>query len=222
MKIDNLEQLDEKIDGELAWRKKELTSIKIDVDLSKNKEDIEKTRIIKAGIIFLYAHWEGAIKCIVNYYLVYVFSLDLRYRELKNNFLAISIKQSLDKFKETNKPSIYNKIIDEIYLKQEEKLNGLSSYNNIIKTNSNLKMDIFKEIMAMIGLDSKKYELKSKYIDQKLLGNRNKIAHGERIQQLDGIFDICDYINLHDTVLNLIDSFAEDIKDAAKNEKYKI
>ena len=38
MKIKDLFDLEKKIDNELAWRKKELTSIKVDVESSETKE----------------------------------------------------------------------------------------------------------------------------------------------------------------------------------------
>ena len=57
----------------------------------------------------LYAHWEGVIKSIAEFYLVYVSGLQLNYSELKNNFLAIDIKRTLKKFSDTNKASIHNK-----------------------------------------------------------------------------------------------------------------
>lgn len=177
MKIKDLTSLEEKIDDELAWRKKELTSIKVDVESSKTKEKSEQSRAIRTGIAMLYAHWEGAVKSIAEYYLVYVAGLNLKYGELKNNFLAITMKHSLVEFEDTKKASIHNKLIDEIYAKKEEC--SRIPCKNIIKTDSNLKMDIFKEITATIGIDYDPYMLKKMLVDQRLLGNRNKIAHGE-------------------------------------------
>ena len=75
--------------------------------------------------------------------------------------------------------------------------------------------------MALIGVDSSKYRLKNAIIDQRLLGNRNKIAHGERIEQLEGISNINEYIELHDIIVSLINEFGEDIKKYAIEEKYK-
>ena len=83
-------------------------------------------------------------------------------------------------------------------------------------------MDIFKEIAATIGIDHNPYMLKKMLIDQRLLGNRNKIAHGERLETLEGISNPTDYIELHKTIIELIDKFAQNIKDAAENEDYKL
>ena len=216
MKIKNLNDLEEKIDNELAWRKKELTSIKVDVESSEIKEKSEQSRAIRSGIAMLYAHWEGAIKSIAEFYLIYVSGLNLKYGELKNNFLAIAIKNSLNEFEDTKKATIHNKLIDNVYSKKNE-ISQIPC-KNIIKTDSNLKMDIFKEIAATRGIDDNPYML----IDQRLLGNRNKIAHGERLETLDGISNPSDYIELHKTIIELIDKFAQNIKDAAQNEDYKL
>ena len=220
MKIKDLGELEEKLDRELSWRKKELTAIKADVESSMEKGASEQSRAIRSGIAMLYAHWEGAIKCIAEYYLIYVSSLNLKYGELKNNFMAIAIRKSLEEFSETKKATIHNKLIDDIYSKKSE----ISSipHKNIIKTDSNLKMDIFKEIAATIGIDDSPYVLKGKIIDGRLLGNRNKIAHGERIEQLDGISKASDYIELHEIVLKLIDDFAQSIRQAASREEYRV
>lgn len=220
MKIKNLTDLGEKIDNELAWRKKELTSIRVDVESSQIKEKSEQSRAIRSGIAMLYAHWEGAIKSIAEFYLIYVSGLNLKYGELKNNFLAIAIKNSLNEFEDTKKATIHNKLIDNVYSKKNE-ISQIPC-KNIIKTDSNLKMDIFKEIAATIGIDHNPYMLKKMLIDQRLLGNRNKIAHGERLETLEGISNPTDYIELHKTIIELIDKFAQNIKDAAENEDYKL
>ena len=120
MRINNLSELESKIDEDLAWRKKELISIVLDIQLSQNKSENEQMRLIKMGIIMLYAHWEGAIKNISEYYLNYVSSLKLEYRVLKKNFLAIEIKNSLKNFTNSNKATIHNKVIDDIYNKLDE------------------------------------------------------------------------------------------------------
>lgn len=219
MKIKNLEELEDRIDDEIAWRKKELISIKNDVRSSENKDISEQSRLIRSGIAMLYAHWEGAIKSLAEYYLIYVSSLNLRYCELKNNFLAIDMKESLNKYADTKKASIHNKFLHDLYEKQNQP--SKIPYKNIIKTNSNLKMDILKEITETIGLDSSPYELKKMLIDQRLLGNRNQIAHGERLEKLEGISNISDFLELHKAVYELIELFANNIKTAAQNEDYK-
>lgn len=220
MRINKLSELENKIDKDLAWRKKELISIISDIKLSQNKSKNEQLRLIKMGIIMLYAHWEGAIKNISEYYLNYVSSLKLEYRVLKKNFLAIEIKSSLKDFTNSNKATIHNKVINDIYNKLDEC--SKIPVKNVIKTDSNLKMEVLQEIAATLGIDSSEYELKKIYVDQRLLGNRNKIVHGQRLEELYGVSGIDEYVELHREIHNLIDLFALNIINAATNELYKV
>lgn len=219
MKIKSLIELKDKIDEDLAWRKKELTAIKLDVESSEKKSDSEKSRAIRAGIIFLYAHWEGSIKKLAEYYLIYVSNLHLNHNELKNNFFAIEIKDHLDKVVETKKATHYGQLIDEIFAKKNE-ISAIP-FKNVIKTNSNLKMETFQQIMTTIGIEDGSYDLKKYMIDERLLKNRNKVAHGERIDQLYGIATPSDYIEFHIKIVSLISKFADDIMNAAEKELYK-
>ena len=130
------------------------------------------------------------------------------------------MKSDINKFGETKKTSVHKKFIDDIYLKKDEE--SQIPYKNVIKTDSNLKMEVFKEIAATIGIDDTPYILKKMLIDQRLLGYRNKIAHGERFEALDGVSTVSDYLELHMTVLELIDQFANNIKEAANNMDYKV
>ena len=111
MKIRMINDLQDSIDAEMAWRKRELSAILATVKGSRN---FAKDTAIRAAIALLYAHWEGAIKNLATYYLEYVSALKLPYGELKPNFLAISLKSSLDSFSESNKSAIHTKIVTEI------------------------------------------------------------------------------------------------------------
>lgn len=220
MKIDDLSELEAQIDSDLAWRKKELTAIKLDVEASEEKSPSEQSRAIRTGIVLLYAHWEGAIKKLAEYYLWYVSGLHLNHCELKNNFLAIEIKGSLDKLVETKKATLYNQLIADICAKKNDISN--IPVKDIIRTDSNLKMETFQQVMSTIGLEDSSYILKKVLINERLLYNRNKIAHGERIEKLYGISTPSEYLELHDEIFLLINKFANDIRKAAEEEFYKI
>ena len=80
MKIRTINDLQDSIDAEMAWRKHELTAIRENV---VNSRKSSKDTAIRAGIALLYAHWEGAIKNIATYYLEYISALKLPYGVLK-------------------------------------------------------------------------------------------------------------------------------------------
>lgn len=219
MKIDDLNKLEDKISSELSWRKKELSSLKLDIEASKNGSSDKQNRFIRMAISMLYAHWEGSIKSLAEYYLNYVSNQNLFYKDLKDSFLALTLKRDIELFDEANKASIYNKFVEKIFAKLEEQ--SQIPYKGVIKTGSNLKMDVFEEIVAVLALDSKEYQTKKIFIDVKLLANRNRIAHGERFETIEGVTTVQEYLELHEEVLALIEKFSEDIKIAATTQAFK-
>lgn len=210
MKIRTKEELFDFLNNELAWRKKELSTLRSNVEKSNAK--LEATAI-RSGIVLLYAHWEGFLKRAAEAYLEYVINKKLKYRELSLNFVAISAKQKLNEFEQTDKATIHNQLIEFLFTCDEA--NVVISRENVIKTQSNLNSTVLKEMMTSIGLDFTQYDTKSKLIDEQLLKYRNNIAHGQYLA-----LDSNDYINMHDEVRNMIENFKTDIENAALLAKY--
>lgn len=213
MKIRTIDELQDAIDREMAWRKRELTAIKANISQARL---FAKDTALRSGIALLYAHWEGSIKNIASYYLSYVSNLSLPYNKLKRNFLAVSIKERLKQFEETGKATLQTCIINEIFDGLDKR--SCIPQEGIINTNSNLNSQIFMEIMATIGLDCAEYESSYNLLDEVLLNMRNKIAHGERIETLS--LDEERYNEIHEKVLSLINIFATQVSNAAVLKEY--
>lgn len=215
MKIRTINDLQDSIDKEMTWRKHELIAIKNNINTARK---FAKETALRSGIALLYAHWEGSIKSIATYYLEYISRLSLPYAKLKSNFLAISIKSDLDQFEATNKSTLQTQIVNTVINLQAE--NSKIPFNGIIKTNSNLKSDVFIEIMATIGLDCSYYESSYNLIDEVLLKMRNEIAHGERLESIS--LDVDRYNRIHDKVYALISNFATQVMNAAMLKQFEI
>lgn len=210
MKINDLGELTDKLDEEISWRKIDLSNIK------KNIHGISgpsKDTMIRAGVTLLYAHWEGFIKQAATLYLCYVSSLKLTYSELHTNFLALTLKKKINE----------NLIKANKCISHTEIINLLFEYNDKhskipckIDTKSNLNSDTFKDIMISINLEISKYELSFNLIDEVLLANRNKIAHGNFL-----ILKEKDYFELHDKILSMLETFKQQILDATETEAYR-
>lgn len=213
MKIRTINDLQDAIDKEMAWRKHELFAIRANVVKTKNRA---QDTAIRGAVALLYAHWEGAVKNIATYYLQYVAVQGRYYKELKPNFLAIAIKENLKQFESSNKSTIHTALISDVMSFQSDR--SKIPTEGIIKTDSNLKSDIFIEIMATIGLPCTDYEASYKLIDSVLLEKRNRIAHGERIESLE--LDQERYCDLHDKILGLIQLFATQVSNAASLKLY--
>lgn len=84
MKIKTIEKLEEKINTDFSWRKKELIDIKTLVE--DNTNSIDKNLLIRAGISLLCAHWEGFVRYAANMYVIYVGYKNIKNKDLKENF----------------------------------------------------------------------------------------------------------------------------------------
>ena len=218
-KINSIEKLNSKIDTELAWRKQDLTGLKFDVDAARLMSIKDKERRIKSGIVLLYSHWEGAIKNISDYYLEFVSNQGLKYSEIKPNFLTLGLSKQIDSVSRSKKSTLRNELITKV-LSMDNLIFDIST-RNIISADSNLNSEVFKEITATIGVPIENFETSFKAIDEKLLQNRNFIAHGENFNRMVGISEIEDYIEIHEIVVRKIDDFAQMIMACAEDEDYK-
>lgn len=81
---------------------------------------------------------------------------------------------------------------------------------------SNLSSEVLREIAYILGLDYKEYETKAKLIDETLLKNRNEVAHGKYL-----LIDVEQFVELHKTIIDLLDLFSNQISNAASTQAYK-
>lgn len=210
MKIRTKENFIDALDNEIAWRKKELSYLKGNV---KTNAPYFKTHL-RTGIVLLYAHWEGFVKNSCELYLSYIKSLRMKYEELGENIIALSLKGVLNEFEQTNKSTIHCQIIDFLLNKLNERANVPNE--NVIKTGSNLNSNILREILTTVGLDYSSYELKNNLIDAVLLKNRNSIAHGEYLE-----LDEMDFNDLHSEIVSMMDDIKNKLSNMVVLETYK-
>lgn len=211
MKLRSSEEFFNALSNEFGWRKKELTIIKARVDLAKSKQ---LNTEIRSSLLLLYAHWEGFNKVSCELYLEYVKQLKLNYSELSNNLLALSIKSEIVDMESTNNHERHTEFLGFI----DSGLNNRAKWNldKAIDTKSNLNSDILRNIMSVVGIDFKHFELKSKLIDEQLLKNRNTIAHGNYLT-----IDRKEYHSIHVDILTLMQIVYDELSNLVALKKFK-
>lgn len=213
MKIRGLTELNTALNDALAWRKKEITNIFLNIK-SQNREHLKQT-LIRATVPILYAHWEGFTKEAATYYIEFVARQKLSYSDLSTNFLAISCRPALMEIAKTNQTYLYNQFIDFLTYNQSER--ARIPYTGTIDTESNLSSKVLNNILFTIGVPFDDFwQTKSLLIDGKLLYYRNKIAHGER-----QAVDETTYSELHDLVIESISYIKNMVENIAIQKKYK-
>ena len=211
MKIRTLDELNEFLNGELAWRKKELSLIKLSLDRSKADQI---TSFVRVGICMLYAHWEGFIKAAATGYVCYVATRRLRYRELSPGFVALGFRSRISEAGQSKRPAVHINLVSLLQSDLEDRF--AVDCERAVDTESNLSSRVMVDILCTFGMDDKPYLTKSQLIDKKLLYSRNNIAHGKSLT-----VDEEDYQDLHSQVIGLIDKFRDDVEEAADKRLYR-
>ncbi|NJO71396.1 MAG: hypothetical protein HC825_06300 [Oscillatoriales cyanobacterium RM1_1_9] len=212
MTIRTLEQLSDSLAEDLAWRKKELANLKFLIETSRPFS--QERVLLRSRITILYAHWEGFIKNAASNYLEYVAMKKLRYDELSSNFVALALKTKLSQVNDTSKATVFTEAID--FIRGQLTQRSSVPYKDIVQTGSNLSSSVLKEITCILGLDYSLYETKQKLIDSTLLAKRNYVAHGEYLN-----LEKKDYLQLHSQVIDMMDTFRNQIDNCASVESYR-
>ena len=211
MRIRSLIQLIEFLNDDLAWRKRELTTVNFMLERSRHHQ---RSPLLRAAICLLYAHWEGFVKTAATGYISFVATRGLRYRDLTSNFVALGLRPKIREAGQSNRPSVHTSMVERLLSDLSD--NAELDWRNSVNTRSNLNADTLREVLALLGLNDVSYLSKGQLLDEKLLANRNRVAHGERVE-----IDPSDYDLLHSEIIQLADWFSTDVQNAAATGQYR-
>jgi hypothetical protein len=212
VKVRSLEELEDGLDKDLSWRKHEISLITGLIQKAKGPK--EKT-LIRAGIALMYSHWEGHIKKCAEIYLCYLNHLSHKYCDMKDNFAHLSLAEKFAEGFSIKKYKSQKEIFS--YIESGLTSNFKVDEKKVIDTESNLKSEVFLNMIHQLGLDVSPFELKNNFIDKTMVKNRNSIAHGERV----GDKELLDaYIDIEKELLVMIQTFQNMIRTAACNKSF--
>jgi hypothetical protein len=198
----------EGIDRQLARRKVELSNLSLMVS-EQNPDPHRLSCIARSAVVLAYAHWEGFVKRGSGAYVDFVNSAKIKVADLKFPFQAAYVLSTFKRASGSVKTRYLGELLQEIDSRRAEVF--VISPDKCIDTESNLSSSVFKEIVQGVGLDILPlYETRSVFIDQRIVLARNQVAHGELVG-----FDALDVRDRIDGVRLLIDTYADQLKNAA-------
>jgi len=206
-----LDILLDNISEEWTWRVKELDDFKS--ALEKTKDESTRGSLIRAGITLLYAHWEGFVKKTSDHYYNFVTTKGFKLKELTDCFVAISMRKELNEILDSRKVVRQSKAISMLFNEFEKR--GIFPDEIPLKT-SNLNFEVFEEYCTVIGIETFSFETKRQFINQRLVGNRNNIAHGKYLQITE-----TDYKEIFDLTVGVMKNFKDSIENSASLSAFK-
>jgi hypothetical protein len=170
------EELSDRFDADLIWRRKELSDMKAAI---KRADAASKSVLLRALITMSYAHWEGYVRVCANAYFEHLMLRKLQYSALERQIYINSFLVRLDAMNKTRfgieaRCKLVNDILDGS--------GGRFGYIHpeLIDTRSNLSADAIKDICLICGVDGTYFEDRRSFIDIIVLRRRNAIAHGQQ------------------------------------------
>lgn len=221
-----LEQYENEIESDLAWRKMEIAH------LFKIMNDAEtKEVVIKSMVLLLYAHWEGFIKRTSKLYLKYVSELKVKNRDLTLNFQALMLKKfakecinndGMNLQKEFDFMNKQNKIENKPFKIKVDPNNEFDE--DIINTQHNLKSKVLKNIVQIVGIRyNNVMQKRSQYIDTMLVKHRNAIGHAGKFANTESdevSLTFAEVEELKDFIVVMLNYYSDISADYAVNEFY--
>ncbi|MEW6348546.1 MAG: MAE_28990/MAE_18760 family HEPN-like nuclease [Thermodesulfobacteriota bacterium] len=212
MTIRTTSDLTDRLDRELAWRKKELSDLKYYIDLTPANAARRKV-LGRCAVAMLYAHWEGFVKIAGRCFLEFVAMQRLRNEQLHPNLLTLSMRHQVKLPDTARKLSDFGKIT-EFFLSGIGRRSAIP-FKSAVDTRSNLSSSQLQEIVWCLGLDYAAYETKEHFIDSVLLGRRNSVAHGEGM-----IVDPDEFDAMRDHVIEMMTTLKTQMENAAVLKTY--
>jgi len=194
-----------------TWRIKELAALKNKIP---KKESETQKILIRSGIVMLYANWEGFVKYSANEFYQHVRKQRYKNEELHSCFVAMSLSREIEELLSTKK--IVNKSNAVNFLRQKMRNRAHLPSTNPIRT-SNLRYDVFEEVITILGLDRSNYELRKNFINKKLVDNRNTIAHGNFLK-----VNYDTFLDIYKGTMDLLNRYKNDVLNSAILKTYRI
>ncbi|NPD26784.1 MAE_28990/MAE_18760 family HEPN-like nuclease [Corallococcus exiguus] len=217
MSLLNVDDLETKLAKDVSWRKKEIADLTtLALQLGDNASHISRS-----GLVILCAHWEGYLKQSTQRYVEHVVAQRLKLRDLAPVFIANTFYSDVKNAASANHPGS-----EENHIRLAKRiLRGLDEpcpqATWIINTESNPGTGVMERILRSIGIDFKlglnmaEWSGMKAFIDEHIVGDRHKIAHGEFHK-----IDSSEFISRAGRLLSLLDRLTEVLIQAAANRAY--
>lgn len=206
-----LDELQDRVDADLAWRRTEIASMHKQVRSSSGRMQEALTR---AGLALLYGHWEGYVKNSLILYVDFVSRRRLKIGELQPA-LAVLAAQRRARRHGASDAELLVSISHYLTLEPEGRA-WFPKAETCVDTRANLSSDRFRDLFMSLGLDEGAFRTKFPFIDYQLVSRRNSIAHGEY-----DLVDLEAYKVAHTEVIELLNLVRSTVLNSASGSAYR-
>ncbi|WP_339747743.1 MAE_28990/MAE_18760 family HEPN-like nuclease [uncultured Rubinisphaera sp.] len=177
---------EDQINRELDWRESELASLKHYV-ISTRTNKIAHRAALRAMCTMLYAHYEGFTKFCWDLVLDEIHRARVNRCDVLESLAILSLEKTFSGLKgNLNPDSIWdffqNRLPVELTIAAEYSTTDAGKCR--LSTDSNLWPHVFRDQTRKLGITCSELEVRETHL-KALVGRRNKIAHGEKMEIKD-------------------------------------
>jgi hypothetical protein len=215
MPVRTVEELADRLDEGMAWRRIELQALKAAVsDAEKQSPGSPLSRALaRSGVAMLYAHWEGYVKDSCIAYVEFIAKRRMRCDELSDGLLR-TVLESLSRRAVTGDEEALLTLVDVVRRPSDSR--ARIPKLTMVDTKSNLRFKVLCEILNQIGFSADDFSTKDKLIDVSLCDRRNSIAHGREDYPVPG-----DFATLLNEVFEMMERVGDMIMAGARMKSYR-
>ena len=205
----------------LSNRKKEITDFYMYIQRCQSSGIAEILN--KSFILLLYAHWEGFIKEYTIKYFSFIISQKLVLSKLTENFLLIYLKSLLKTYKVDKNIFQEKKILDLVSKGSKFKIKIDKYFEKYtVGSESNLKFKNYKNICTILNYslidETNVFETNL----EKLVHNRNSIAHTGLKAEENTYSDILDIEIMKNLIIKEMENFHNFMEKNIVNKEYLV
>ncbi|MEU5263410.1 MAE_28990/MAE_18760 family HEPN-like nuclease [Amycolatopsis sp. NPDC021455] len=196
--VTRLELVADKLDGELALRRRELSDINLSAQSSAGNK---AATLRRAGHVMAYAHWEGFVKLALTNYIAEVCQQQRVVGDLRGGLRAAMLSTRINVSAAENPFSLAIELVESVRGHTTEKFT--LTPESLLKT-GNLTSKKFRSMLSICSLDYLDYyATKENFIDEVLCGRRHRIAHGgpqpisadDLSKTINRVLNLCQMVN---------------------------
>ena len=215
MIIRTAEQLNDALDREFAWRKKELRVLRAQLVAAKDSNVGTASR---AAVALAYAHLEGFFKAAATIYLKFLSNQPAMLSDLHPNFQSLCVSHALHRKFSGKVPTDIVVLVEELlsFVSANSTRDASIPHKNQISTQSNLNSEVMRSILVRVGLPATMFELRERQLDEGLLKSRNHVAHGQYLECARE--EVADWV---DMVLDMCERFRTELDNSAALKRWR-
>jgi hypothetical protein len=190
--------------------------------MSAMRSSSERAYLFRGGLVLICSHWEGFLKRAIHKYSEHVFAQQLRIRDLAPVFVAQALYSDVRKAGAADFPGSRGTHI-QLAMRIQKGLDVVCTHAEWnADTGGNPGSSLVANLLASVGLstelglDVAMWSTTKVFIDELVVAERNRIAHGEYLQVTREQF-----LERSERMLVLLDRLSDEILTAAKLYAYR-